>query len=61
MLRRYAQLAGDSLQSTESVFRSVYKTTNGKHLLRAGSKLSFSRARQIFIQKFQAIGLEATP
>ena len=58
MLRRYAQLIGDSFNSTEFVFRPLSKGKNGNYFLRAGSKLSYSRARQLFVEKFKAIGLD---
>ena len=58
MLRRYAHLSGDSFNSTEFVFRSLSKSKNGNYSLRAGSKLSYSRARELFIEKFKAIGLD---
>ena len=58
MLRRYATLSGDSISSTQFVFRSVYKSKAGGYLLRDGFKLSYSRARELFIQKFRAIGLD---
>ena len=58
MLRRYAHLSGDSFNSTEFVFRSLSKGRNGYYSLRAGSKLSYSRARELFIEKFKAIGLD---
>ena len=57
MLRRYATLSGDNISSTQFVFRSVYKSKAGGYLLRDGSKLSYSMARALFIQKFRAIGL----
>ena len=46
-----------NISSTQFVFRSVYKSKAGSYLLRDGSKLSYSRARALFIQKFRAIGL----
>ena len=58
MLRRYAHLSGDSFNSTEFVFRSLSKGKNGNYSLRAGSKLSYSRASELFIAKFKAIGLD---
>ena len=58
MSRRHAQLSGDSFDSTEFVFRSLSKGKSGIYSLRAGSKLSFSRARELFIEKFKAIGLD---
>ena len=58
MLRRYAQLNEDSFDSTEFVFRSLSRGKNGNYSLRAGSKLSYSRARELFIEKFKAIGLD---
>ena len=58
MLCRYAKISGDSLDSTEFVFRSLYKRKNGTHALRSGSRLSYSRARELFILKFKAIGLD---
>ena len=58
MLRRYAQLSGDSFDSTEFVFRSLSKGKSGIYSLRAGSKLSYSSARELFIEKFKAIGLD---
>ena len=58
MLCRYAQLSGDSGNSTEFVFRSLSKGKNGSYSPRAGSKLSYSRARELFIEKFKAIGLD---
>ena len=58
MLCRYAKMSGDSLDSTEFVFRSLYKRKNGAHALRSGSRLSYSRARELFILKFKAIGLD---
>ena len=60
MLRRYATLSGDNISSTQFVFRSVYKSKAGGYLLRDGSKLSYSRARELFIQKFRAIGLDTS-
>ena len=36
----------------------MYKSKAGGYLLRDGSKLSYSRARELFIQKFRAIGLD---
>ena len=51
-------MSGDSLDSTEFVFRSLYKRKNGTHALRSGSRLSYSRARELFILKFKAIGLD---
>ena len=33
MLCRYAKMSGDSLDSTEFVFRSLYKRKNGTHAL----------------------------
>ena len=57
MLRRYATLSGDNISSMQFVFRSVYKSKAGGYLLRDGSKLSYSMARALFIQKFRAIGL----
>ena len=39
MLRRYVQLSGDSVNSTEFVFRSLSKDKNGNYSLRACSKL----------------------
>ena len=42
-------MSGDSLDSTEFVFRSLYKRKNGTHALRSGSRLSYSRARELFI------------
>ena len=56
MLRRYATLSRDNISSTQFVFRSVYKSKAGGYLLRDGSKLSYARARELFIQKFRAIG-----
>ena len=38
MLCRYAKMSGDSLDSTEFVFRSLYKRKNGTHALRSGSR-----------------------
>ena len=58
MLRRYAQLSGDSFDFTEFVFRSLSKGKSGICSLRAGSKLLYSRARELFIEKFKAIGLD---
>ena len=58
MLRRYAQLSGDSVNSTEFVFRSLCKGRNRNYSLRAGSKLSYFRARELFMEKFKAIGLD---
>ena len=58
MLCRYAHLSGDSFNSTEFVFRSLSKCKNGNYSLRAGFKLSYSRARELFIEKFKAIGLD---
>ena len=40
MLHRYAQLSGDSFDSTEFVFRSLSKGKSGIYSLRAGFKLS---------------------
>ena len=40
------------------MFRSLSKSKNGNYSLRAGSKLSYSRARELFIEKFKAIGLD---
>ena len=57
MLSRYAKLSGDSLNSTQFVFRSLYKRKDGRYALRDGSNLSYSRARELFINKFKAIGL----
>ena len=56
MLRRYAQLSGDSFDSTVFVFHSLSKGKSGIYSLRAGSKLSYSR--ELFIEKFKAIGLD---
>ena len=47
MLCRYAQLSGDSGNSTEFVSCSLSKGKNGNYSLRAGSKLSYSRARKL--------------
>ena len=58
MLSRYAKLSGDSLNSTQFVFRSLYKRKDGRYALRDGSNLSYSRARELFINKFRAIGLD---
>ena len=58
MLRRYAHLSGNSSNSTEFVFRSLSKGKNGNYSFRPGSKLSYSRTRELFIEKFKAIGLE---
>ena len=58
MLSRYAKLSGDSLNSTQFVFRSLYKSKDGRYALRDGSNLSYSRARELFINKFKAIGLD---
>ena len=58
MLRRYAHLSGDSFNSTEFVFRSLSKGKNGNCSLSAGSKLSYFRARELFIEKFKAVGLD---
>ena len=40
------------------MFRSLCKGKNGDYSLRVGSKLSYSRARELFIEKFKAIGLD---
>ena len=42
-------MSGDSLDSTEFVFRSLYKRKNGTHALRSGSRLSYSRARELLL------------
>ena len=60
MLRRYATLSGDNISSTQFVYRSVYKSKARGYLLRDGSKQSYSRARELFIQKFRAIGLDTS-
>ena len=49
MLRRYAQLSGNGLNSTEFVFHSLSKGKDGSFSLCAGSKLSYSSARKLFI------------
>jgi len=58
MLCSYAQLSGDSVNSTGFVFRTLCKRKSGCYSLRASVKLSYSRARELFIQKFKANGLD---
>ena len=58
MFRRYATLSGDNISSAQFVLRSLYKSKAGGYFLWDGSKLSYSRARELFIQKFRAIGLD---
>ena len=50
MLRRYAQLSGDDINSTEFVLRSLSKSKNGNYCL--------CRARDFFIVKLKAIDLD---
>ena len=58
-LRKYAQLSGDGLNSTEFVFRSLSKGKDGSYSLCAGYKLSYSRTRELFMQNNGKTGINS--
>ena len=58
MLLRYANLAKENTTSREFVFRSLGFSKIKGHFLRPGTKLSYTRAREVILLKLKAIGLD---
>ena len=58
MLLRYADLGKLNTHSDEYVFGNLVAHKNGSYTIRPGSKLSYSRAREVVLTKFRSIGLE---
>jgi hypothetical protein len=49
MLKRYAAMAQEDITSNEFVFRVLVAHKGKPYSLRAGSKLSYSRAREVLL------------
>lgn len=61
MLLRYAAMAQADMSSTNFVFGNLtfHRSTNS-YSIRQGSQLSYSRAREVILQKFKTIGVDTT-
>ena len=60
MLLRYAALANRNLDSLEFVFQNLSFSTSKGYSLRSGTSLSHTRAREIVLAKFRAIGVDTS-
>ena len=60
MLLRNANLAKENTTSREFVFRSLGFCKIKGHFLRPGTKLSYTRAREVILLKLKAIGLDTS-
>ena len=60
MLLRYANVAKEDTTSREFVFRSLRFIKIKSHFLRPGTKLSYTRAREVILLKLRAIGLDTS-
>lgn len=61
MLLRYASLAGADLNSSEFVFgKLVFHRSTNSYSLRSDSQLSYTRAREVILAKFTALGLDSS-
>ena len=56
-LEQYCKLAGIDSGSTERLFRAISHTRNGEKLRNSGS-LSYSRVRELLLDKLQSLGYE---
>ncbi len=60
MLERYISLGGIQLDSEQYLFRAVLKTKRGETLRGGGSKMTYTRVRELVLQKLAALGLEVS-
>lgn len=60
MLLRYAALAKRDLGSQEFVFQNITFSTTKGYSLRSGTSLSYTRAREVVLAKFRAIGVDTS-
>ena len=56
-LEQYCKLAGIDSASTERLFRAISHTRNGEKLRNSGS-LSYSRVRELLLDKLQSLGYD---
>ena len=56
-LKRYCKLAGIDSASTERLFRAISHTRNGEKLRNSGA-LSYSRVRELLLDKLQYLGYD---
>ena len=59
MLSRYAVLADRDFSSKEYLFQNISHSKSRGYSLRAGSQLLYTRAREVILGKFKAIGVPA--
>ena len=60
MLLRYAALARRNLDSVEFVFQNLSFSSSKGYSLRSGTSLSYTRAREVVLAKFRAIGVDTS-
>ena len=60
MLLRYATVAKRNLDSLEIVFQNLSFSTSKGYSLHSGTSLSYTRAREIVLAKFRAIGVDTS-
>ena len=60
MLLRYAALAKLNLDSLEFVFQNLSFSTSTGYSLRSSTSLSYTRAREVVLAKFRAIGVDTS-
>ena len=60
MLLRYAALAKRNLDSLEFVFQNLSFSTSKGYSPRSGTSLSYTRAREVVLAKFRAIGVDTS-
>ena len=60
MLLRYAALARRNLDSVEFVFQNLSFSSSKGYSLRSSTSLSYTRAREVVLAKFRAIGVDTS-
>lgn len=58
-LEQYVLLAGIDMASTERFFRGLTKTKQGEKLRKSGT-ISYTRVRELMLDKFQSLGYQAS-